>query len=103
MVQSLPILLLAVLGGITTAGGALIGGLAYAFLQVLQAHVQSIGGLTYLLTGLGAISIGRNPNGFSFLISQRFRQLFPRYFAQPASLPEPVYEEEVETVAASAG
>ena len=103
MFQSLPILLLAVLGGITTASGALIGGLAFSFLGVLQAHFPSIGGLTYLLTGLGAVSIGRNPNGLSFVISQRLRQLFPRLSAPPAVLPEPAYEEEVERVAASAG
>ena len=103
MFQSLPILLLAVLGGITTASGALIGGLAFSFLGVLQAHFQSIGGLTFLLTGLGAVSIGRNPNGISFMFSQRVRQLFPNMFAQPSALPEPMFEEEVERVAASAG
>ena len=103
MFQSLPILLLAVLGGITTASGALIGGLAFAFLGVLQAHVPSIGGLTFLLTGLGAVSIGRNPNGISFMISQRLRKLFPNLITEPAALPEPVFDEEVERVAASAG
>jgi branched-chain amino acid transport system permease protein len=103
MFTSLPILLLAVLGGITTASGALIGGLAFSFLNVLQAHIPSIGGLTYLLTGLGAVSIGRNPNGFSFLISQRLRQLFPRLASQPEAPMEPLYEEEVERIAASAG
>jgi branched-chain amino acid transport system permease protein len=103
MFQSLPILLLAVLGGITTASGALIGGLAFSFLQVLSAHFPSIAGLAYLLTGFGAISIGRNPNGLSFEISQRLRRLFPRLSEQPAALPEPAYDEEVERVAASAG
>ena len=103
MFQSLPILLLAVLGGITTASGALIGGLAFSFLGVLQAHFPSTGGLTFLLTGLGAVSIGRNPNGISFLISQRLRQFFPGMGAQPDLLTEPVYDEEVERVAASAG
>jgi len=103
MFQSLPILLLAVLGGITTASGALIGGLAFSFLGVLQAHFSSIGGLTFLLTGLGAVSIGRNPNGISYMISQRFRRYFPGFVSQPAAQPEPAFEEEVERVAASAG
>jgi branched-chain amino acid transport system permease protein len=103
MFQSLPILLLAVLGGITTASGALIGGLAFSFLQVLEAHFPSVNGIAYLLIGFGAISIGRNPNGLSFWISERFRKYFPNSAAQPASLPEPVYDEEVERVAASAG
>jgi branched-chain amino acid transport system permease protein len=102
MIQSLPILLLAVIGGITTASGALIGGLSFALLSVLQEHFSAIGGLTYVLVGFGALSVGRNPNGISFQLSQRVRQLFPKRFEQPAALPEPVYEEEVESVAASA-
>jgi branched-chain amino acid transport system permease protein len=103
MVQSLPILLLAVVGGITTASGALLGGLSFSLLAVLQEHFSAIGGLTYLLVGFGALSVGRNPNGVSFAISQRIRQLLPSRFEQPVSLPEPVFDEEVESVAASAG
>jgi branched-chain amino acid transport system permease protein len=102
MFQSLPILLLLVIGGITTASGALIGGLSFALLGVLQEKVPAIGGLTFLLVGLGAVSVGRNPNGVSYLISQRVRALLPSRFAQVEQLPSPVYEEEVEGVAASA-
>ena len=102
MFQSLPILLLAVIGGITTASGALIGGLSFALLGVVQEKIPAIGGLTFLLVGFGALSVGRNPNGVSFLISQRIRQLLPKRFEQPVSLPEPVFDEEVESVAASA-
>jgi branched-chain amino acid transport system permease protein len=102
MFQSLPILLLAVLGGITTASGALIGGLSYSLLSLLSEKVPSIAGVTYLLTGLGAVSIGRNPHGISFIISQKFRALFPSRLEQVAE-PVPLYEgEEVEGVAASA-
>jgi branched-chain amino acid transport system permease protein len=102
MFQSLPILLLAVLGGITTASGALIGGLSFSLLNLLAEKVPSIAGITFLLTGLGAVSIGRNPHGISFLISQRVRALFPGRF-ESAAEPIPVYEgEEVERVAASA-
>jgi branched-chain amino acid transport system permease protein len=102
MFQSLPILLLAVIGGITTASGALIGGLSFALLGVVQEKIPAIGGLTFLLVGFGALSVGRNPNGVSFQISQRIRQLFPSRFDQRTALQEPVYEEEVESVAASA-
>jgi branched-chain amino acid transport system permease protein len=102
MFQSLPILLLAVIGGITTASGALIGGLSFALLGVVQEKIPAIGGLTFLLVGFGALSVGRNPNGVSFQISQRFRQLFPSRFGQVTALPEPVFDEEVESVAASA-
>ena len=55
------------------------------------------------MTGLGAVSIGRNPNGLSFMFSQRLRRLFPRFSAETVALPEPGFDEEVERVAASAG
>jgi branched-chain amino acid transport system permease protein len=104
MFQSLPILLLAVIGGITTASGALIGGASFAILGVLEEKVPSIGGLTFLLVGLGAVSVGKNPNGVAFMISQRFQSLFPRREAPPQPpLAEPPFLEEVEGIAAPAG
>jgi branched-chain amino acid transport system permease protein len=103
MFQSLPILLLAVIGGITTASGSLLGGLSFAILPVLQEKVPAIGGLIYLLVGLGAVSVGRNPNGIAFAISQRFRAAFPHRPATPPPVSgQPMYEE-VEGLAASAG
>jgi branched-chain amino acid transport system permease protein len=104
MFQSLPILLLAVIGGITTASGALIGGVGYAALLVLGSHVQSVNGLVFLITGLGAVSAGRNPNGIAFAISQRVRALTTRR-ERPELEPEPAFEEyeEREGLAASAG
>jgi len=102
MVQSLPILLLAVVGGITTASGALIGGMSFSLLGVVQEHFPAIGGLTFLLVGFGALSVGRNPNGLSFAISQRLRQLFPRFAPKPVTIAGPVFDEEVESVVASA-
>ncbi|MGZ4205497.1 MAG: hypothetical protein ACXVES_09580, partial [Actinomycetota bacterium] len=104
MFQSLPILLLAVIGGITSTSGALIGGLSFALLGVLQEKVPSIGGITFLLTGLGAVSVGMNPNGVSFAISQRFRDVFGSRAPAPSEQP-PVFtaDEEVERVVASAG
>ena len=102
MFQSLPILLLAVIGGITTASGALIGGVGYALLLVLSSHFSAVSGLVYLLTGLGAVSVGKNPNGVAFAISQRARFLFaPRERAGAAPATFDGYEER-EELAASA-
>lgn len=104
MFQSLPILLLAVIGGISTASGALVGGLSFALLNLLEDKVPSISGLTLLLTGLGAVSVGLNPNGISFAISQRFRAVFGSREAEPSGYALAYApEEEVERVAASAG
>jgi len=70
MFQSLPVLLMAVIGGITTVSGGLIGGLLLAMLPVLQGEGPAVGGLVFLATGAAAVSLGRNPNGIAFLIAQ---------------------------------
>jgi branched-chain amino acid transport system permease protein len=75
MFQSLPVLLMAVLGGITTVSGALIGGMLLALLPVLQDKAPAVGGLVFLATGAAAVSLGRNPNGLSFMIAQLLTSL----------------------------
>ena len=63
MFASLPLLLLAVIGGITTPTGALVGGLALGMLPVLQEEFPAIGAVFYLLILVALVSLGRNPNG----------------------------------------
>lgn len=75
MLQGLPVLLLAVVGGITTVSGALIGGMTLAVLPVLQERVPELAGLVFLLTGAAAISLGRNPNGIAFWLAEIFDRL----------------------------
>jgi branched-chain amino acid transport system permease protein len=62
---SLTILLLARVGGINTATGALLGAAALTAFDVAAPHFPRLGELQYLLTGLAAISVGRDPNGIS--------------------------------------
>ncbi len=111
MLQSLPLLLLAVIGGITSVGGALVGGLSFALLPILQEQFPQIGGLVPLLIGLAAVSVGRQPNGVAYQISEGIRKLLPGGRGgpaqkAPASEPSPrgsaEHEEEV-PVAAAAG
>lgn len=62
--QSLPIVLLAVIGGIGAPGGALFGGIVYALSFLIIPDVEP--GLRTLLTlgpALAGVSLGRNPNG----------------------------------------
>jgi branched-chain amino acid transport system permease protein len=104
MFQSLPVLLMAVIGGITTVSGALFGGLLLGLLQTANA-TGPLAGLVFLFTGGAAVSLGRNPHGVAFFISQRLeslRQRLPKRL-RPADDPEPPSSEgEVSKVAAAA-
>jgi len=77
MLQSLPLLLLAVIGGITSVGGALVGGVLFALPQIVPW--AWVGNLQFLWTGIAAVTIGRNPNGVAFILSERFRKLLGLY------------------------
>lgn len=70
LLLSLTMLLILRVGGINTMSGALIGGMLYAFFPVIQSHVHALANATYLMTGLGALSLGRDPNGIGGRISQ---------------------------------
>ena len=111
MLQSLPLLLLAVIGGITSVSGALLGGILFA-LPSLTPNTQIFGlemaKLQFLWVGIAAVTIGRNPNGVAYIISER-RAEAPR--ADPTRLrrdPRPVGAdgarcEEVTEVAPASG
>jgi branched-chain amino acid transport system permease protein len=75
---SLPLLLLAVVCGVTTVTGALLGGFLLMLLPVLQSDDQAVGGVTLLLIGLAAVSLGREPNGIAHLVASRVRDLLER-------------------------
>jgi branched-chain amino acid transport system permease protein len=61
--QSLPLLLIAVVAGVTSVSGALFGGILLMLLPVVQATIPSLSGLVFLIIGVGAILLGRDPNG----------------------------------------
>lgn len=62
--QNLPVVLLAVVGGIGAVGGALFGGIVFALtFFILPEIVPSIEDLLLLSPALAGISLGRNPNG----------------------------------------
>jgi branched-chain amino acid transport system permease protein len=82
MEQGLPVLLLAVIGGVTSVSGALLGGLLFGLRPLLEDSAPSLAGVTYLVIGAVTVSLGRNPNGLSFFLSERFGKYMPwrRYF-----------------------
>jgi branched-chain amino acid transport system permease protein len=62
--QSLPVVLLAVVGGIGAVGGALFGGIAFALsFFIIPEIIPSLEDILLLTPALAGISLGRNPNG----------------------------------------
>ncbi|MEX2555870.1 MAG: ABC transporter permease [Actinomycetota bacterium] len=107
MLQSLPLLLLAVIGGITSVSGALLGGILFA-LPSLTPNTQIFGlemaKLQFLWVGIAAVTIGRNPNGVAYIISERVRRLLALTPRGSAGIPAPIDPmEEVTEVAAASG
>jgi len=63
--NSLPLLLLAVVFGVTSVTGAALGGVGLMLLPVLQANYPNVGGLFFIVIAVGAILLARNPNGLA--------------------------------------
>jgi branched-chain amino acid transport system permease protein len=68
--NSLPLLLLAVVCGVTSVTGAALGGVGLMLLPVLQSSRPELAGLVFAVLGFGAVALGRDPNG---LANQLFR------------------------------
>jgi branched-chain amino acid transport system permease protein len=63
--SSLLLLLMAVVWGVTSVTGALLGGVFLMYLPVAQSNNPSIAGLLFVLLGVGAVVVGRDPNGLA--------------------------------------
>ena len=74
--KSLPILLFAAVGGLTCVTGALVGGLFYGLLPVINAQYPSVAPLAYVVLLGGILALGGNPNGLVNLLFG-LRRLFP--------------------------
>lgn len=87
--QNLPVLLMAVAGGIALVSGSMFGGLLYASFPIITKHLPPIelfgsdgkvvfGNLLLLAPALMGISLGRNPNGAVNDIGTRVRAMRER-------------------------
>jgi branched-chain amino acid transport system permease protein len=65
---SLPLLLLAVVCGVTSVTGAALGGTFLMLLPVLQSSYPGVAGLAFAVIGFGAVALGRDPNGLANLM-----------------------------------
>jgi hypothetical protein len=77
--QSLPIVLLTVVGGVGTVGGALFGGLMLGGNSVLATVVPTLKNVTKILPGTIGITLGRNPSGAVNQIADAYRSLTNRW------------------------
>jgi branched-chain amino acid transport system permease protein len=77
LLSSLPLLLLAVVCGVTSVTGAAIGGVFFMMLPVLQSNYPGLAGLAFVVIGFGAVALGRDPNGLAnllFAVGRRVEQ-----------------------------
>jgi branched-chain amino acid transport system permease protein len=63
--NSLPLLLLAVVFGVTSVTGAALGGTGLMLMPVLQSDHPGLAGLIFAVIGFGAVALGRDPNGLA--------------------------------------
>lgn len=89
LLASLPVVLLAVVGGITTISGALFGGLAFTSVLVAQSawQLSAVQTLVLLGPGLAAIAIGHSSNGAAPAISAALKHLSPSWLGGSRSMP----------------
>ncbi len=73
MVAGLVILLLAVIGGVSTASGALVGGLFFAVITIIGDEAEALDWLPAIAPAVVGISLARNPDGAVVQIANSVR------------------------------
>jgi branched-chain amino acid transport system permease protein len=92
--------LFAYVGGITTVTGALMGGLLFAALPFVQSRYPEYSGLVFAVVAVGAVALGKQPNGLAGLLySVTGRSGRGRGATEPAPEATAVVEEPVDALA----
>jgi branched-chain amino acid transport system permease protein len=73
--ESLPLLLLAVVGGIGSAGSAIFAGLVLYGIPLVSASLVWFANIGRVLPGAMGIGLGKNPNGVVPDVAERFQPL----------------------------
>jgi ABC-type branched-subunit amino acid transport system ATPase component/ABC-type branched-subunit amino acid transport system permease subunit len=94
--SSAALLLVARIGGISSVSGAFLGGIFMAAMPALQQEVPQLGEyqLTFLLTGLGAVALARQPEGIAADLARALRRLRPAADEVPVTVSAPHVSEQ---------
>ncbi|MEN3310457.1 MAG: branched-chain amino acid transport system permease protein livM [Micromonosporaceae bacterium] len=66
--NSLLLLLLAVVAGVTSVSGAALGGMMLVLLPVVASEFPALGGLVFLAVGIASVGLGRDPGGVASML-----------------------------------
>lgn len=77
--QSLPVVLLAVVGGVGTVGGALIGGMLLGGNSILGTVVPALSNVAKIAPGTIGATLGRHPEGAATQVADAYRSLTNRW------------------------
>jgi branched-chain amino acid transport system permease protein len=76
--QNLPLLLAAVVAGITSISGAFLGGIVLMLVEVLPRTNQTYAGVVFIVLGIGARLLASDPNGLVNYFFRGIRAVVPR-------------------------
>ena len=77
--NGLPIVLMAVAGGVSMVSGALLGGVFLGVFPIVSEAVPALANLLQVAPGLIGISLARNPNGAANEIGTQVREIVGRF------------------------
>ena len=89
-INNIVLFLFAMVGGVTTVTGALVGGALFALLPYLQGEYPDFAGLAFAVVAFGAIALGRQPNGLAGLLYDKLGLRGPRATTRPTREEAPV-------------
>lgn len=70
-INNVVLFLFAFVGGVTTITGALIGGILFALLPLVQSESPSLAGVVFAAVAVAAVLLGKQPNGMAGLLYER--------------------------------
>lgn len=66
--NNIVLFLFAVVGGVTTVSGALLGGVLFALLPLIESKWPDFAGIPFMVVAAGAVALGRQPNGLAGIV-----------------------------------